>query len=204
MFIGKWNKSVILTYIGLGFAILGMYMALVEKNIMLAFMCLVAAGVCDMFDGKIARMCKRDSEEIEFGIELDSLVDTVCFVVLPIIIYIALGFTAWYNVLSYILFAICGIARLGYFNVCLATKDGKAVKYYEGLPVTMAAATFPLFYLLNNVMSDNVFYVFFSILIVVQALLNILKVKIKKPTGIMYPIMAVCAVIMLIVYVVLL
>lgn len=203
MFIGKWNRSVILTYIGLGFAILGMYMALIEKNIMYAFMCLVVAGVCDMFDGKIARMCKRDSEEIQFGIELDSLVDTVCFVVLPIIIYLALGFTAWYNVLSYILFAICGIARLGYFNVCLATKDGKAVKYYEGLPVTMAAATFPLFYLLNNVMSDSVFYVFFSVLIVVQAVLNILKIRIKKPTGIMYPIMAVLAVIVLVIYVVL-
>jgi len=204
MFIGKWNKSVILTYIGLGFGIVGMYTALIEKNIMLAFMCLIMAGVCDMFDGKVARMCKRDSEEIEFGIELDSLVDTVCFVVLPIIIYLALGFTAWYNVLSYILFAICGIARLGYFNVCLATKDGKAVKYYEGLPVTMAAATFPLFYLLNNVMADSVFYVFFSILIAVQALLNILKIKIKKPTGVMYPIMAVLAVIVLVVYVVLL
>lgn len=204
MIIGKWNKSVIITYIGLGLAILGIYTALIEKNILLSFMCLMLAGVCDMFDGKVARMCKRNDEEIQFGIELDSLVDVVCFVVLPIIIYFALGFTSWYNILSYILFAICGIARLGYFNVCIATKDGKAVKYYEGLPVTMAAATFPLFYLLNNVMSDSVFYIFFSILIVVQSLLNILKIKIKKPTGIMYPIMAICALIMLIIYVVLL
>lgn len=204
MFIGKWNKSVILTYIGLGFAILGMYVAIIKSNTMLAFMCLVAAGVCDMFDGKIARMCKRDQEEIQFGIELDSLVDVVCFVILPIVIYLSLGFVAWYNILSYILLAICGIARLGYFNVCIATKDGKAVKYYEGLPVTVAAVTFPLTYLLSNVMSQQVFYIFFSIIVVVEAILNILKIKIKKPTGIMYPILAICAVIMLIVYVVLL
>lgn len=204
MFIGKWNKSVILTYISLAFAIMGMYMALIEKNILLSFVCLVLTGVCDMFDGKIARMCKRDKEEIAFGIELDSLVDVVCFVVLPIIIYLSLGFTAWYNILSYILYAICGIARLGYFNVCTATKDGKVIKYYEGLPVTVAAAVFPLMYLLNNVMSDSVFYIFFSILIVVEAILNILKIKIKKPTGIMYPIVAVLAIIVLIIYVVLL
>lgn len=205
MFIGKWNKSVILTYISLGFAIIGMYMALIEKSVLLSFMCLVISGVCDMFDGKVARMCKRDKEEIAFGIELDSLVDVVCFIVLPIIIYLSLGFTAWYNVLSYILYAICGIARLGYFNVCTATKDGKAVKYYEGLPVTVAAAVFPLMYLLNNVMSDSVFYVFFSILIVVEAILNILKIKIKKPTGMSFSIIvAVLAIIILTIYVVLL
>lgn len=204
MFIGKWNKSVILTYIGLGFAILGMYFAIIENNTLLALMGLMLAGVCDMFDGKVARMCKRDKQEIQFGIELDSLVDTVCFVVLPIIIYLSLGFTEWYNILSFILFAICGIARLGYFNVYIATKDGKAVKYYEGLPVTVAAITFPLMYLLSYVMPQDGFYIFFSILIVVQAILNILKIKIKKPTGIMYPIVAICAIIMLAVYVVLL
>lgn len=204
MFIGKWNKSVILTYIGLGVAVTGMYIAIVLNNIIFSLMCLMISGVCDMFDGKIARMCKRDNEEIAFGIELDSLVDVVCFIILPIIIYIALGFTSWYNVLSYILFAICGIARLGYFNVCLADKEGKTIKYYEGLPVTVSAITFPLMYLFSFIMNDNVFYIFFSILIVLQAILNILKIKIKKPVGVMYPILFGCAIVMIIIYMVLL
>lgn len=204
MFIGKWNRSVILTYIGLGFAVIGMYMAIIEKNALISFMCLMIAGVCDMFDGKVARMCKRNEEEIAFGIELDSLVDVVCFVVLPIIIYISLGFTSWYNVVSYIIFAICGIARLGYFNVCLADKDGKAIKYYEGLPVTAASITFPLIYLLSYIIPNEAFYILFSVLILLQALLNVLKIKIKKPSGVMYPFLSVCAVIMIIIYVVLL
>lgn len=204
MFIGKWNKSVIITYIGLSFAIIGMYVATIKSNTLLAFMCLMISGVCDMFDGKVARMCKRDEEEVAFGIELDSLVDVVCFIILPIIIYLSLGFNAWYNILSYILLAICGIARLGYFNVCTATKDGKPVKYYEGLPVTVSAITFPLCYLLSYVISEPAFYIFFSILIVIEAILNISKIKIKKPTGIMYPIIAICAIGMLIVYMVLL
>ena len=204
MVIGKWNKSVVLTYIGLAFSILGMYFAITGKDILLSFGCLILSGVCDMFDGKIARMCKRNQEEIEFGIELDSLVDVVCFVVFPIIIYLSLGFTAWYNLISYILFAICGIARLGYFNVCTATKDGKIVKYFEGLPVTVAAITFPLFYLLSNIMPKSAFHILYSILIVMEAILNILKIKVKKLTGIFYLILSICAAIMLAIYAVLL
>ena len=183
MFIGKWNKSVYLTYIGLAFAILGIYLASALGESHYALMCLMAAGICDMFDGKIARACKRNKEEIAFGIELDSLVDLVCFAVLPITIFISLGFTKWYNVISFILLAIAGVARLAYFNVVTATKDGKAVKYYEGLPITMAAAVFPIFYLLSYVLGETTFFVFFTILVYVEAFLNMYKFKLKKPTS---------------------
>ena len=183
MFIGKWNKSVYLTYIGLAFAILGIYLASALGESHYALMCLMAAGICDMFDGKIARACKRNKEEIAFGIELDSLADLVCFAILPITIFISLGFTKWYNVISFILLAIAGVARLAYFNVVTATKDGKAVKYYEGLPITMAAAVFPIFYLLSYVLSETAFFIFFTILVYVEAFLNMYKFKLKKPTS---------------------
>ena len=60
MFIGKWNKSVYLTYISLGFAILGIYLATALGKTHLALMCLMCCGICDMFDGKLARACKRN------------------------------------------------------------------------------------------------------------------------------------------------
>lgn len=183
MFIGKWNKSVYLTYIGLAFAIFGIYLATALGESHYALMCLMASGICDMFDGKIARACKRNKEEIAFGIELDSLVDLICFAVLPITIFISLGFTKWYNVISFIFLAVAGVARLAYFNVVTATKDGKAVKYYEGLPITMAAAVFPVFYLLSYVMSETAFFVFFTILVYVEAFFNMYKFKLKKPTS---------------------
>ena len=203
MFIGKWNRSVIITYIGLGFAILGMYFAIIEDKAVYALICLVIAGICDMFDGKVARRCKRNEEEIAFGIELDSLVDVVCFVVLPIIIYLSLGFTAWYNIVSYIFLAICGIARLGYFNVCTATKDGKAVKYYEGLPITCAAITFPVLFLFHYVMSEQVFFVFFTIVAYLEAFFNVFKFKLKKSTKWIYPVFSIGAIILAIIYAVL-
>ena len=205
MFVGKWNKSVILTYIGLAFAILGIYLAIAINKPHLALMCLMCAGVCDMFDGKIARACKRDKEEIAFGIELDSLVDIVCFAILPIVIYISLGLTKWYNVISFIFLAIAGVARLAYFNVVTATKDGKAVKHYEGLPITTAAITFPLFYILKFCLSQNVFFIVYTIIAYLQAFLNIFKFKLIKPTGkTLYIGMSIIAALALLLYVVLL
>ena len=56
MFIGKYNKSLIITYLGVAFAIIGMFFAL-SNNLQYAMVCMVIAGVCDMFDGKVARLC---------------------------------------------------------------------------------------------------------------------------------------------------
>ena len=66
MFIGKYNKSVIVTYIGACLSIIGIYLTL-NENISDAIICLIFAGICDLFDGIIARMCKRDDVEKEFG-----------------------------------------------------------------------------------------------------------------------------------------
>ena len=75
MIIGKWNKSVILTYFGMISALAGIFLAFTQENINYPMACLMAAGVCDLFDGTVARMCKRTEEEKAFGIELDSLIN---------------------------------------------------------------------------------------------------------------------------------
>ena len=138
--IGCWNKSVLLTYVGLIACILG----ITTGNITHAFICLIVAGVCDLFDGTVARMCKRTEFEKQFGIQLDSLNDVLCFLALPISIFLKMGYTEWYHVAIYILYACFGVARLAYFNT--NALDGKPVKYYTGLPVTLAALIYPLAY----------------------------------------------------------
>lgn len=78
MIIGKWNKSVILTYIGLIFSVLGIFICSTKENsINIAMCCLIISGICDLFDGFIARKCKRTEEEKKFGVQLDSLVDVI-------------------------------------------------------------------------------------------------------------------------------
>ena len=49
MFIGFYGASVLLTYIGLAFSVTGMVLAFLG-HIPAAVMCLILAGVCDMFD----------------------------------------------------------------------------------------------------------------------------------------------------------
>ena len=63
MIVGKWNKSVILTYVGLLFAIFGMYTSIILGNTQYTISCLIIAGMCDLFDGFIARKIKRNEEE---------------------------------------------------------------------------------------------------------------------------------------------
>ena len=86
MFIGKYNKAACVTYFGTLSSLIGIYLAMTD-HIKSAIICLVISGVADMFDGKVARKEKNRSEsDKNYGIEIDSLSDTVCFVVFPIII----------------------------------------------------------------------------------------------------------------------
>ena len=194
MFIGKFNKSIIVTYLGVMAAIIGMYFATM-KEFKYAVLCMIVAGVCDMFDGKIARMCKRDKEEKMFGIELDSLADTIDFVVLPCVFGLSLGLTSWYHIVGYILLAIAGVHRLAYFNVMsyLRNDDGP-VKFYSGMPVTTTSITVPLLYVVSSFISCNTYYILYTVLIYLTAILFVLNIKIPKLKGVAYPIVAVIAI----------
>ena len=201
MIIGKWNKSVILTYVGMFVSILGIFLAFTADKLNYSLCCLMVAGVCDLFDGMIARRCKRTEEEKMFGIELDSLVDVVSFIALPICIFISMGLTHVWDIFIYMLFALAGVARLAYFNVVTADSQ-KAIKYYIGLPVTYVAMIFPLLYLLKLVLEDAIFVPVFTAGIVIVSVLEMLKINVIKPKGIWYGIFGVAAIALLVVYLV--
>lgn len=198
--IGKWNRSVILTYIGLTASIIGMLLCMTDaNNIKISFVLLMVAGVCDLFDGSIARKCKRTEEEKAFGIEIDSIVDVMSFIAFPIVLLSALGLNQWYNYIIFAIFAICGVARLGYFNIATANPS-KAIKHYIGLPVTYVAMIYPLLYLLKLCLAEDVMHWILTISSLIISILFVLKVKIIKPKGVAYLIFALLAIIMIIVY----
>ena len=153
-------------------------------------------GVLDSFDGKVARACKRTNEEKKFGIQIDSLADMCAFIFLPISIFYAMGFSRWYHVLIFILYALNGVIRLAYFNV-IAEESGKegGVSYYHGLPVTCASIIFPLFYLLKNITSAPVFSTLYTCIIAFTAFLFVLNFNLKKPKNIWLYIFVVFAII---------
>ena len=89
--IGVYDYTVILTYIGLISSVFGMTQA-IHGDYKVSILCLAFSGICDAFDGRIARTKKKRTEdEKSFGIQLDSLCDVICFGVFPALICYLLG-----------------------------------------------------------------------------------------------------------------
>ena len=177
--IGKWNKSVILTYVGLILSVVGIILVLFDINLKYIMIFLMTAGICDLFDGTIARKCKRTKEEKEFGIELDSLVDVMSFIALPIVILFSIN-SSFFFIPVAIIYAIFAIARLAYFNIKMADSN-KAIKSYIGLPVTYAALIFPLVFLLSYLLKKNLFIIIYNMTALIVSIMFIIKIKIPKP-----------------------
>lgn len=200
MFIVKINKSVLLTYLGIIFAIIAMYfsftkIAFAEINYLrYSLVFLILSGICDMFDGKVARMCKRTKEEKEFGIQLDSLADTINFLCLPVVVMLSLGMNSIFELIVYCIFILCGISRLGYFNVH-ASLDSP-VKFYNGLPVTSTAIVYPVIGLLHGNIPDCTFQSILIGITILVSLLFVFKIKVPKFKGIAYIIIPVLAIIL--------
>ena len=185
--LGFYNYTVILTYLGLVSSVMGIFLTF-NGQTEISVLCLMFSGFCDMFDGRVARTMERTKQQKEFGIQIDSLADLVCFGVLPAVIGYSIGLRKWYQVLIPIVFVLAALIRLAYFNVMeeerQKTSNG-ARKVYEGLPVTSIALIVPFIYILKNpVYKIGIeFHVFYGAVLFLVAVLYISKIKIKK-TGI--------------------
>ena len=180
--IGFYNFSVVLTYIGLASAIVGMTQACDEKY-KIAIVCLMICGICDMFDGKIARAMKRTEDAQKFGIQIDSLCDLVCFGVFPAILGYAFGAHGFFGTFCLVCYVLCAVIRLGYFNVMEEKRQketNELRKEYQGLPVTSAAVIFPLVFLLKDSGKFS-FSLVWEITMLFVAFLFVLDFKVKKP-----------------------
>lgn len=179
--IGYYNYSVILTYCGLGAAIYGMIQAM-EGNPRVAILCLMICGICDAFDGAIARTCKRTEDAKNFGIQIDSLCDLICFGVFPAVIGYGLGIRSLFGYLCMFYFILAAVIRLGYFNVQelnrVQTEEGKRV-YYLGLPVTNVALLIPCCMLID-IFTKHSFIRFYNIALLVLGTAFLTKFKVKK------------------------
>lgn len=179
--IGFYDYTVILTYLGFASGVFGILMA-ISGHPIIAILALMFSGLCDMFDGKVARTKKkRTKEEKNFGIQLDSLSDLVCFGVLPAVIGYQIGISKSYLVPLIIFYPLAGLIRLAYFNMLETMRDGDGpVKEYVGLPITSAALIFPFIFIFKKLLGKY-FVLVYGILLFVVGMLFISKIKIKKP-----------------------
>lgn len=197
--IGFYDYTVILTYLSLISASIGIVISLDGGgHPYLGAMFLLICGLCDSFDGIVARTKKnRTEKEKEYGVQIDSLTDLVAFGVLPVCIGMALYkrelFLQCQSILSLIpywllvavgaLFGLCALIRLAYFNITVeetqAGGSGKG-KFYFGLPVTSTALIFPTLLLLVHFFAGLSFL--YYILLLLVAVLFVMKFRLRKPT----------------------
>ena len=164
--IGFYDYTVILTYLSILSGTTGIILCLNGiGHPYLGMFFLLFSGLCDTFDGKVARTKKNRTEKMKkFGIQIDSLSDLIAFGVLPACIGIALlrcglrtqipfGFTRFIFeknpmlvqiilTIIAVLYVLAAMIRLAYFNVMEEegeNKDEKGEKIYMGLPVTSAS-----------------------------------------------------------------
>ncbi|MCR5672507.1 MAG: CDP-alcohol phosphatidyltransferase family protein [Lachnospiraceae bacterium] len=203
--IGYYNYTVILTYLSLVSAGLGITITLMgQGHPFLGTFFLLFCGLCDAFDGEVARRKKnRTEEEIKFGVQIDSLSDLVAFGVLPAVIGEVL---VWQNpefsmiprlhtgnaldfvvplvcFLVMMLYVLMAMIRLAYFNVMeekRQAEEGGKRRSYTGLPVTSAALIFPFVMLLQFMTPLDMTVVYYGVMVLVGYLF-VSKIEVKKP-----------------------
>ena len=147
-FIGYYGYWVWLTYLSVVTSFTGVTFALRGKPDA-AVICLIASGVCDMFDGTVARTTKRTDMQKAYGIQIDSLADVMSFGLLPAAIgYCLFDLSGNQSIAATVLttaicvlYVLCGLMRLAWFNVTEEEMQARGEKrtYYVGLPITMAS-----------------------------------------------------------------
>ena len=204
--IGYYNYTVWLTYASLLSASLGIGVSLHGAgHPYWGVFFLLLSGLCDAFDGRVARRKKNRSQmEKKYGIQIDSLADLVAFGVLPACIGEALSTLGPYVagvrrldfsspqmrmfvralVIAVMLFyVLAALIRLAYFNVAEEERqniEGGSRKTYEGLPVTSAALIFPTIMLLQYVLPMDITLVYYIGMLITGALF-ISRIQVVKP-----------------------
>ena len=181
--IGFYDYTVILTYASIVSAVIGMVQA-AHGSFTAAIICLVVSGLCDGFDGAVARTKKnRTDDEKAFGIQLDSLCDVVSFGVAPAYLCYCMGVKGVAGLVCVCLYCLCAVCRLAFFNVLEAKRqqvESGSNKYYRGLPVTSISMIFPALYLFHGLFTAQVFAVILHGMLLVVAFLFVLDFRVKK------------------------
>lgn len=203
--IGVYDYTVILTYLSAISAGLGILFSLSgDGHPYVGVFFLLFSGLCDAFDGRVARK-KKDRTEYskKFGVQIDSLSDILAFGVLPICIGTAmirvcplfnelmngvaktgkerLNMFCLYGIMLFYL--VMGVTRLAHYNVTederQQTEEGNR-RSFTGVPITAASVVFPTVLLFQYVLKQDITLVYFMVMMLL-AVAFVVKIRIPKP-----------------------
>ncbi|MBP5250897.1 MAG: CDP-alcohol phosphatidyltransferase family protein [Treponema sp.] len=196
--LGVYNYTVILTYLGMISSFTGMIFTF-NGNLKLALLCLMIAGLLDMFDGKVASFKKNRTDfEKNFGIQIDSFADLISYGVLASLIifrfcifrnsevYETSCFMKYAVSVVCCLYTLCSLIRLSYFNVDeqdRQTKTDEVRSEYKGLPVTSSAVIIPALFIVFTCakVPEHAMEIAGMALLIVMGLAFITPFKLRKP-----------------------
>lgn len=182
--IGFYDYTVILTYLSLISAVMGMVQAS-QGKFDVSIVCLMMSGICDAFDGRVAKSKKnRTEDERSFGIQLDSLCDVISFGVFPALLCYFMGVDGIIGIMIVCLYCNCAVIRLAFFNVLEGKRqktESGSNKVYRGMPVTTISVIFPLIYAVKCFVTTSVFATILHVMLTLAAFLFVLDFEVKKP-----------------------
>ena len=205
--IGFYDYTVWLTYLSMLSGTAGIILCLnVIGHPYIGMFFLMFSGLCDAFDGKVARTKKNRTETMKkFGIQIDSLADLICFGVLPACIGIAMmrSSISYETLMEFrflklvkkptvvvdiltvtaVFYVLAAFIRLAYFNLTQEERqetEGGVRKTYVGLPVTSSALIFPTILILHIFLSVDLTFLYFLFLIII-GFLFISEIQVRKP-----------------------
>lgn len=205
--IGFYDYTVWLTYLSMLSGTAGIMLCLNGiGHPYIGMFFLMFSGLCDAFDGKVARTKKNRTETMKkFGIQIDSLADLICFGVLPACIGIAMmrSSISYETLMEFrflklvkkptvvvviltviaVFYVLAALIRLAYFNVTEEERqetEGGVRKTYVGLPVTSSALIFPTILILHIFLSVDLTFLYFLFLIII-GFLFISEIQVRKP-----------------------
>jgi CDP-diacylglycerol--serine O-phosphatidyltransferase len=158
------------------------------------------AGVCDLFDGLLARRLSRNSRQREFGCHLDSAVDACSFGFAPVVLMHAAGLDHAADIPLLVFFVACAVWRLAWFDTVGLQREGDK-RYFCGLPTTYVALVLPVTFL-AGFLGKTWLRGSVGLAALGLALAMISTFPVRKPSGFFYLLFPVGGVVLTVVYVV--
>lgn len=174
-----YNLANLITMGNISFGMMAIYFT-TQHNFVLAVILAWLGGVCDIFDGKMAR---KHNLSNEFGVQLDSFADFLSFVLMPTFLIFEAVFSGTSNLMMVIAgagsiyYVISGLRRLIQFNI--EADPGEAEKYFTGVPTPLGAILLWLVFLANVYLGLPAFGVL-ALMLTIGFLLNS-NVKVPHP-----------------------
>jgi len=196
--LGHLDLATCLTFASIALSVLAVVFT-ARGSLAAGVICFMYAGLCDLFDGFVARRGRRTQEQAAFGLQIDSMADMAAFGVAPVYIALHLGLTSPIEVAALIFYVCCAAMRLAFFNLHGTSPDGKR-RFYTGLPVTYSALFFPVLLLFATTVNEPpILWLIQSYFWVVGALF-ILRIPVLKPSGIFYLIFPLVALVLTLIW----